>query len=408
MKRILQQFKLSLTLITALVFSMGTVQAQVYASWNMTGQTGFGTSPIAPTFVSTDAVVTENLTRSAGFTTTQGTAPAQTNRWGGRTAAANVTTALGGSGGSLRVFTFAIKPQTGSTLSFGSISPISVWVSSTSPLNYLMQYSLDGTAYTDIITHTITATAQSLKTIPQTDLSSITALQNVPASQTIWFRIVPYGGSSSGDFNFVYFTAPTNISGSSGGNANSFAVTGPITLPVKLTSFTSSVVNNEAKLNWKTSTEVNFDYFSVEKRNGNGVFEEIAKVSPKAGTGEKLYSYTDRNLSFETSYYRLKMVDNDGTFEYSEVVSATIVSQNTLAVYPNPVNNSDVIRVQFKELPSASTLKVIDIAGRTIKTLALQKGVNQASINANDLDKGQYVLLLETENKVMDYIKLIR
>jgi Secretion system C-terminal sorting domain len=407
MKKNLQTLVVGLMLFTALIFSIGTVQAQVYASWNMTGQTGFGTSPIAPTFVSADAVVTENLTRSAGFSTTQGTAPAQTNRWGGRTAAASVSTALGGGGGTLRVFTFAIKPQTGSTLSFGSISPISVWVSSTSPLNYLMQYSTDGTAYTDIITHTITATSQSLRTIPQTDLSSIMALQGVLSTTTIYFRIVPYGGSSS-DFNFVYFTAPTNLTSTSGGNANSFAVTGPITLPVKLSSFSSSIQNQAAFLKWTTESEVNFDYFSVEKRDQNSEFREIGRVAAKGGNGKSLYSFSDKNISFETSYYRLKMVDKDGTFEYSDVIDEALTSLNqALSIWPNPAVNQNA-KVAFKELSIASTLKVIDLSGRVVINQQLKKGTSNIDLDLSKLNNGQYVLLLESNGAKLDYLKFLK
>lgn len=405
MKKNILYYSTSLVLFITLALSVLNGQAQVIASWNMFGQTGFGTSPIAPTFLSPDAVMVENLTRSVGFSTTQGTATAQTNRWGGRSAAASVTTALGGSGGTLRVFTFAIKPQTGSTLSFGSISPISVWVSSTSPLNYLMQYSTDGNAYTDITTHTITATAQSLKTIPQTDLSGIAALQNVPSTTTIYFRIVPYGGSTS-DFNFVYFTAPTNISSSSGGNANSFAVTGPITLPVKLSSFTSSIQNQAALLKWSTESEVNFDYFAIEKRSKNTDFVEIARVAAKGGKSN--YDFTDRDISFETSYYRLKMVDKDGTFEYSDIIDETLPSSaQKLSIWPNPVVNQTA-SVKFKELSAKASLKVVDISGKTVYSLALKEGDQIANLDLSKLIKGQYVLLLESEGVKLDYLKFLK
>lgn len=405
MKKNILYHATSLMLLIALTFSVLDGQAQVYASWNMFGQTGFGTNPIAPTFVSADAEIVENLTRSAGFSTTQGTATAQTNRWGGRSAAATVATALGGGGGTLRVFTFAIKPKDGSTLSFGSISPISVWVSSTSPLNYLMQYSTDGSAYTDITTHTITATAQSLKTIPQTDLSGIAALQNVPSTTTIYFRIIPYGGSTS-DFNFVYFTAPTNISSSSGGNANSFAVTGPVTLPVKLSSFTSAIQNQAALLKWSTESEVNFDYFAVEKRTKNTDFVEIARVAAKGSKSN--YDFTDRDISFETSYYRLKMVDKDGTFEYSDIIdeSLTATSQK-LTIWPNPVVNQTA-SVKFKELSAKASLKVVDITGKTVYSLALKAGDQTANLDLSKLIKGQYVLLLESEGVKVDYLKFLK
>ncbi|TKB96888.1 T9SS type A sorting domain-containing protein [Pedobacter cryophilus] len=398
MKKFLQFNALSLMLFIALAFSNSRAQAQVYASWNMFGQSGFGVSPLAPTVLSADAVATEGLTRSANLSTASAIA-AQSNRWGGETSAGTSANAIS----TPRFFTFAITPAATKTLSFGSISAISLYLSSNSAISYLMQYSLDGTAYTDITTHSITRpTTSGNQTIPATDLSAITALQGVTSATTVYFRIVPFNAGSPAvtDFNFVYFGHGTNTT--------AFSVNGPVTLPVKLSSFTSSIQNQAAFLKWTTESEVNFDYFSVEKRDQNSEFREIGRVAAKGGNGKTLYSFSDKNISFETSYYRLKMVDKDGTFEYSDVIDEALISSNqALSIWPNPAVNQNA-KVAFKELSITSNLKVIDLSGRVVINQQLKKGTSNIELDLSKLNNGQFVLLLESNGAKLDYLKFLK
>jgi hypothetical protein len=288
-------------------------------------------------------------------------------------------------------------------------------MSGSSPEYFAIKYSLDnGVTFTPIITHQLSPkpTVTSNQVIPRTDLTGISALWNV--SGKVIFMILPYNGSNGAgnNFNFIQFG---NFAGSKGVNSvattgDAIAVRGTVntTLPVKLSSFTSSIQNQAALLKWTTESEVNFDYFSIEKRGANNEFTEIAKVAAKGGNTKTLYSFIDKNLSFENNYYRLKMVDKDGTFEYSAVTAVSLPSQKRLSVYPNPLNGSNALKVQFNELSVSSSLKVIDIAGRTVKTLTLQKGVNQTTIDTSSMGNGQYTILLEQDNKVVDYIKIIK
>lgn len=411
MKRILQQYTLSLALITALVFSIGTAQAQTLAGFNFNGSTNWGTSPFASTTPVTN-VLSASIERVGAISTALTPSNTSTSgRWGGRSFAGTTTEPTT----NLRYFAISLQPSPGNFLHLDSISSIRLLMSGRSPEYFAIKYSLDnGATFTSIITHQLSPKpgATSNQVIPKTDLTGISALWNV--SGKVIFMILPYNGSNTAgdEFNYIQFG---NFAGSTGvtsaaTSGDAIAVRGTVntTLPVKLSSFTSSIQNQAALLNWATESEVNFDYFVIEKRDNNSEFKEIGRVPAKGGNTKTLYNFSDRNISFETSYYRLKMVDKDGTFEYSDVVAATIASQNSLSVYPNPINNSSTLKVQFKELAAASTLRLIDITGRTVKTLSLQKGVNQASIDANNMDKGQYTLLLETGNKVLDYIKIIR
>ncbi len=95
-------------------------------------------------------------------------------------------------------------------------------------------------------------------------------------------------------------------------------------IPVELTSFAANVNENNVTLNWTTATELNNQGFDVERNSGNG-FEKIGFVAG-FGTSSEIhtYSYVDGSLQEGTYTYRLKQVDFDGTFEYSDVVEVDV------------------------------------------------------------------------------------
>ncbi|MDP2366604.1 MAG: hypothetical protein Q8M94_22850, partial [Ignavibacteria bacterium] len=104
-------------------------------------------------------------------------------------------------------------------------------------------------------------------------------------------------------------------------------------LPVELLSFTSSVVDNNVTLNWTTATETNNSGFSIERKKvfsppsavGNTEWESISFINGNGTTTEtKSYSYKDENLYAGKYQYRLKQIDFDGTFEYSNTIEAEI------------------------------------------------------------------------------------
>ena len=170
--------------------------------------------------------------------------------------------------------------------------------------------------------------------------------------------------------------------------------------PVELTSFTSSVSGNDVTLNWSTATEVNNQGFNVERNSGNG-FEKVGFVAGFGTTTEQhSYSFVDDNLSSGSYTYRLKQVDYDGTFEYSEEIQVDITTPDVYSLeqnYPNPFNPSTQIAYGLA-VDSKVTLKVFDVLGQEVATLIngnVAAGNHEINFNASNLNSGVYFYKIE-------------
>ncbi len=199
---------------------------------------------------------------------------------------------------------------------------------------------------------------------------------------------------ATGIINDQTLTAPENI------------IDAP--LPVELSTFTGKVIDGtKVDLKWVTKTEVNNSGFNVERRINEGEWNSIAFIEGHGNSiSQKDYSYSDKDLFVGGSkfQYRLKQVDNDGSFEYSDVVEVEIVpaQYELLQNYPNPFNPSTTIRFS---LPKQTQLKLnlYNMLGELIKTIAegtYEAGNYKVTFNASDLPSGMYVYRIESSDFV--------
>ena len=182
-------------------------------------------------------------------------------------------------------------------------------------------------------------------------------------------------------------------------------------LPVELSSFTANVVQNNAVVSWSTATETNNYGFEVERRMDNRKWniDNWAKIAFVEGHGTtnvpQSYSYSDR--PGEGKYqYRLKQIDRDGRFEYSNSVEVTIAAPIVFALeqnYPNPFNPATNITFTVPANGHA-TLKVFNTIGQEVATLfhgEAQAGIyNRVQFNASGFTSGLYFSRLEHDGKV--------
>jgi hypothetical protein len=180
------------------------------------------------------------------------------------------------------------------------------------------------------------------------------------------------------------------------------------TIPIELTSFNASVSNNDVVLNWVTASELNNSGFEVEKQVGSGQsavgnWEKIGFVEGNGTTAEtNYYSFEDKNLSSGTYQYRLRQIDFDGSFEYSNVIEVEIDIPNEFSLsqnYPNPFNPSTTIQFSIPQ-PVNVKLTVYNLLGERIALLLdryLESGTHSVTFSAEDLNSGLYFYKIEAD-----------
>jgi|GEM_PF-1669438 len=181
-----------------------------------------------------------------------------------------------------------------------------------------------------------------------------------------------------------------------GGNAYLFS--GIVILPVNLLSFTGQAEGSDVLLNWSTAQEQNSDYFQVERSADNQNFTAIGKVSSAHNsTLQTNYSFTDASPLTGNNYYRLKMVDMDGSSTYSKIVVVSFgnTNQQVLATYPNPAHGS--FQLLFKNMTQGRyAMNLINSSGQIVFTRNIQvanaQQYNESIGLSSSLAPGTYVI----------------
>jgi hypothetical protein len=171
------------------------------------------------------------------------------------------------------------------------------------------------------------------------------------------------------------------------------------TLPVKLLSFTGSYHNQVATLSWETENEENFDHFEIERSLNGSKFSTMGVRTAGNGSNRQAYQYPDdlAAASGTVFYYRLKIVDKDGQYKYSNVIMIRkeLKNINGITINPSPVVGG-VATVRFTApASSVANFKVIDMNGKLVlqQQNKIYEGNNSISINNLDrLQAGFYLL----------------
>jgi hypothetical protein len=181
----------------------------------------------------------------------------------------------------------------------------------------------------------------------------------------------------------------------------SFNYSAPVTgtLPVTLTSFTARL-NNAAKvgLNWTTTSEVNASHFTIERSTDAVNFNDIAMVMTQEGNSAALrdYSYPDNisSVNADIIYYRLKMVDMDGTFSYSSiaVIRAEKGENDKVITYPNPASSELRITIPDSWQNKAVSYTIYNMNGSPVKGTVNSSAGQTEILNVSDVPAGTYVV----------------
>jgi hypothetical protein len=171
-------------------------------------------------------------------------------------------------------------------------------------------------------------------------------------------------------------------------------------LPVRWLSFDGERISeNVVELNWSTASELNNDQFEIQRSKSGRDFATIGMLNGAGNSYEVVnYQFQDDNAPKETVYYRLKQIDYDGRYEYSEIIvihKESNLQTGELSIYPNPV--SGTVNLKFPKYKGDMQLEVLDMSGLKIYTKQVS-GKSSMSINTQQWPEGVYMVIFKNRN----------
>jgi hypothetical protein len=184
-------------------------------------------------------------------------------------------------------------------------------------------------------------------------------------------------------------------------------------LPVEFTSFTAQTDRAGVLLKWQTAKEENNDYFQIEHSIDGRNFSILGKVEGNGTTNNfSNYTFLDEKPAAGINYYRLKQVDYDGAFEYSDIASAQFGDGSaTVVVYPNPFSDQLTLSLptgsDINDRASNPVLKITNLHGQVVRQEAIVSTPNH-SLNLGDLVAGTYILQVYQDGLVRTTQRLVK
>jgi hypothetical protein len=237
-------------------------------------------------------------------------------------------------------------------------------------------------------------------------------LSQGPPWETLWGETPSLGNNPNpehyGDVEYVWLNYYTlYIFVLSGNNGIGAYHAQGLATPVELITFDGKIENGDVTLHWETATEINNYGFEIERKYKSGneeVFTNWDKVGFVAGSGttteRRNYSFKDENIPERFINYRIKQIDFDGSFYYSEILEleySPITEFYLLQNFPNPFNPTTTIKFA---LPVESKVKinVYNSLGQLVQTLLdkeMESGYHEINFNASQLVSGVYLYQLQ-------------
>jgi|GEM_PF-2688070 len=172
--------------------------------------------------------------------------------------------------------------------------------------------------------------------------------------------------------------------------------------PIELSSFKAKLEDKDVTLNWITATEINSDYFEIQRSQDNSDFQKIGTVqAAQTSTQDKRYQYTDLLPPAGRLYYRLKMVDRDNSFTYSHVALVKNYKiEHQVDLFPNPIHGGDVLNLTTDtEIRADGMITIFDLTGKEVKFQQLESNAKQHIIDLQGLTQGSYLVNVSYDGK---------
>jgi hypothetical protein len=171
-----------------------------------------------------------------------------------------------------------------------------------------------------------------------------------------------------------------------------------VILPVELLSFDAKCDNNKVNLKWTTTSEINNDYFTIERSPDALSFEPIGFINGKGNSSSlNVYNWVDANPLKGAAYYRLKQTDFNGAIEYHKTITTSCVNQSSISIYPNPFNDYLYIKTS-SNFEDGAIVEIKDYLGRKVlqENVIWNEGVHQLNLDRIS-DKGIFFITINNQ-----------
>lgn len=199
-----------------------------------------------------------------------------------------------------------------------------------------------------------------------------------------------YTGTLTGDAATLRSNILNVANWTSANSAYTFPSTGFVFLPVHLLSFEATPSPQGMQLSWRVENEEDFSHYLVQQSADGASFTDIGRV---AAANQSNYSFLASSPNAK-AYYRLKLVDLDGTFEYSKTVVAPFAGSTAVRIFPNPV--LDIVKITAPE--TILEVQLLDLSGKVMKNSS--PGSVNAEMNLSNLSTGVYVFRVKTAREI--------
>jgi hypothetical protein len=162
-------------------------------------------------------------------------------------------------------------------------------------------------------------------------------------------------------------------------------------LPVQLTSFNAAEEGLSTKLIWNTAEESGVASYIIEKSTDGRTFTAIGTVK---AANQKTYSFTDAQAVSENSYYRLKMVDIDGSYKLSYIISVKSKLSMNISVSPNPVKNT--LMIQHPKVATNGHIQIVSANGQMLKDIRLAANAVISNVDMSGFANGLYHIVFNS------------
>ena len=177
-------------------------------------------------------------------------------------------------------------------------------------------------------------------------------------------------------------------------------------LPVRIVSFEAIAQKINVKTTWAVADELNVSTYEVEHSTDGNIFKKVGNVN---ATGNSSYNFVHKSPSYGVNYYRLRIVDANGTFKYSETRKVNFVGDGEPQVNPNPAKNVLNINLPFSWTGKKVSIKIYSIEGKLVLNKEIINATDLINLDVSSLPPSQYYLkILSNEKTISKKISIVK